>query len=105
MITTGKEKKSFSFNFYHKKARADMVVDQMVELIDHYVKVSSSPDQEKIDKLFQETFPHYLGLFEALVTAQNTSFFASNQITWVTKKFFLFFIIYCVLKLKLFRPI
>jgi hypothetical protein len=82
--------KNFLVNFYNKKARADMVVDQMVELIDHYVKVSSSPDQEKIDKLFQETFPHYLGLFEALVTAQNTSFFASNQITWVTKEILYF---------------
>jgi len=70
-----------------------MVVDQMVELIERYVRVSSLKplDQMQIDELFQETFPHYLNLFQNLLTAQNTTFFASNQITWADLVFCAFF--------------
>lgn len=62
-----------------------MVVDQLIELIEHYVIVSSSTsyDPIRMDKLFNETFPYYLSLFEALLTAQNTIFFAADQLTWV----------------------
>ena len=68
-----------------KKARADMVVDQLVELMEHYVSVSAMVplDQVKVDNLFNEIFPFYLNLFESLLQAQDTVFFAANQITWV----------------------
>jgi hypothetical protein len=63
-----------------------MVIDQFVELMNHYVSVSamSPPDQSKVDNLFNEIFPFYLNLFEALIQAQGTVFFAANQITWVS---------------------
>lgn len=72
-------------NLNLSKARADMVVDQLIELIEHYVLVSSQNpiDSNKVDKLFNETFPYYLNLFEQLLTAQDTIFFAANQLTWV----------------------
>ena len=62
-----------------------MVIDQLVELMEHYVSVSSMspPEQSKVDHLFNEIFPFYLNLFEALLQAQDTVFFAANQITWV----------------------
>lgn len=63
-----------------------MFVDQLVELIEHYVIVSSQNpiDPTKVDKLFNEIFPYYLNLFEQQLTAQDTIFFAANQLTWVT---------------------
>ena len=70
-----------------EKVRADQVVDQLTDLFNQYSQaLFYEPDEDKkkilLEKLYNETFPLNMAMFEKLVTKQNTKFLASNEMTW-----------------------
>ena len=70
-----------------EKARCDMIVDQLVDLFSqyslvHYYETNEKLKMEKMEKLYREIFPYYIGLFEKLLESQKTLFLASDTITW-----------------------
>nr|QUF59412.1 glutathione S-transferase GSTS8-4 [Brachionus angularis] len=69
-----------------EKARADMIGEQLADVLNMYnlVRFETNPElKAKNESLFfRETLPYYASLFEKMFEAQKTTFVAADILTW-----------------------
>jgi glutathione S-transferase len=78
-----------------ERARADMIADQTVDILNLYnvVRFELDPElrAERLERFWTLTLPYYVGLFENLLETQKTMFVAGDHVTWADFVFAAFF--------------
>ena len=69
-----------------ERAQADMIVEQLNDVLIHYSLYMYEQNEERKkelgEKLLTKILPENIAYFEKLLSKSNTTYFASNELTW-----------------------